>query len=158
MSLPRVQRLLSEPCRRHSQHCVQSRFYASSAKSAPRTTGSTTTKQQQPPRPAVRAKATTNITSGAADSTIGGSPSTVDALRTAEAREGALRAARMRRLAQRVDMEKEQVAKDEAQAAYDKRYKTASRKWVSSMIALPILLVTSYYLFDRCKFSFCIPY
>lgn len=28
-------------------------------------------------------------------------------------------------------------------------YKRASRKWVSTMIALPILIVTSYFLFDR---------
>ncbi|KAG6001969.1 hypothetical protein E4U21_003605, partial [Claviceps maximensis] len=32
---------------------------------------------------------------------------------------------------------------------YQKRYNTAARKWVSTMIALPILIVTSYYLFDR---------
>ncbi|KAK4182416.1 hypothetical protein QBC35DRAFT_353328, partial [Podospora australis] len=30
-----------------------------------------------------------------------------------------------------------------------KEYKQAERKWVSTMVALPILLVTSYYLFDR---------
>ena len=28
-------------------------------------------------------------------------------------------------------------------------YKAASRKWTSLMVALPILAVTSYYLFDR---------
>jgi hypothetical protein len=31
-------------------------------------------------------------------------------------------------------------------------YKQASRRYVSVMVALPILLVTSYFLFDRCKF------
>ena len=30
-----------------------------------------------------------------------------------------------------------------------REYKTASRKYVGAMIAMPILLVTSYYLFDR---------
>lgn len=28
-------------------------------------------------------------------------------------------------------------------------YKQAARKWVQAMIALPILLVTSYFLYDR---------
>jgi hypothetical protein len=30
-------------------------------------------------------------------------------------------------------------------------YKRASKKYTSLMVALPILLVTSYFLFDRCK-------
>lgn len=38
-------------------------------------------------------------------------------------------------------------------------YKQAERKWISTMIALPILLVTSYLLFDRCEYieacNFC---
>ncbi|KAM3558580.1 hypothetical protein MY1884_003918 [Beauveria asiatica] len=32
---------------------------------------------------------------------------------------------------------------------YKTRYKSAARRWTLTMIALPILLVTSYYLFDR---------
>jgi hypothetical protein len=32
-------------------------------------------------------------------------------------------------------------------------YKQASRRYVSVMVALPVLLVTSYFLFDRCKLS-----
>ncbi|KAJ3474423.1 hypothetical protein NLG97_g9854 [Lecanicillium saksenae] len=32
---------------------------------------------------------------------------------------------------------------------YQARYKSAARRWTSTIIALPILLVTSYYLFDR---------
>ncbi|KAM3503739.1 hypothetical protein MY10362_004009 [Beauveria mimosiformis] len=32
---------------------------------------------------------------------------------------------------------------------YKTRYKSAVRRWTLTMIALPILLVTSYYLFDR---------
>ncbi|KZL80157.1 hypothetical protein CI238_08351 [Colletotrichum incanum] len=32
---------------------------------------------------------------------------------------------------------------------YRKAYGTAARKWTSAMVAMPILLVTSYYLFDR---------
>jgi hypothetical protein len=30
-------------------------------------------------------------------------------------------------------------------------YKRASRRWTSVIVALPILIVTSYYLFDRCE-------
>lgn len=30
-------------------------------------------------------------------------------------------------------------------------YKSASRKWIASIIALPIFIVTSYFLFDRCR-------
>ncbi|KAM3434812.1 hypothetical protein NHJ13734_005831 [Beauveria thailandica] len=32
---------------------------------------------------------------------------------------------------------------------YKTRYKNAAQRWTLTMIALPILLVTSYYLFDR---------
>lgn len=32
-------------------------------------------------------------------------------------------------------------------------YKEAARKWTATMIALPILFVTSYFLFDRCESS-----
>lgn len=71
------------------------------------------------------------------------------ATRTAEARESALRAARMRRQAEREDRQIEEAKRRQEKEKYQKRYKTAARKWVSSLIALPILLVTSYYLFDR---------
>ncbi|QYS96741.1 hypothetical protein H0G86_003979 [Trichoderma simmonsii] len=71
------------------------------------------------------------------------------ALRTAEARDSALRAARMRRLAQQQDRLAEEAKKKEEKREYKRRYDTAARKWVSTIIALPILLVTSYYLFDR---------
>jgi hypothetical protein len=30
-------------------------------------------------------------------------------------------------------------------------YKQAARRWVSTMVALPILIVTSYFLFERCE-------
>lgn len=76
-----------------------------------------------------------------------------DAVRTAEAREAALRAARLRRQAQRVDLADEEAKKAEAKKEYQKKYKTAARKWTSTIIALPILLVTSYYLFGRRKSS-----
>ncbi|KND93724.1 hypothetical protein TOPH_01898 [Tolypocladium ophioglossoides CBS 100239] len=71
------------------------------------------------------------------------------AMRTAEARESALRAARMRRQAEREDRLSEEAKRRLENEKYQKRYKAAARKWVSSLIALPILLVTSYYLFDR---------
>ncbi|PNY18345.1 Uncharacterized protein TCAP_07541 [Tolypocladium capitatum] len=79
----------------------------------------------------------------------GSSPAREPAMRTAEARESALRAARMRRQAEREDRQSEEAKKRLESEKYQKRYKTAARKWVSSLIALPILLVTSYYLFDR---------
>ncbi|KAH0489407.1 hypothetical protein TgHK011_009839 [Trichoderma gracile] len=71
------------------------------------------------------------------------------ALRTAEMRESALRAARLRRLAQRQDRLAEEEKAKEEKRAYKRRYDGAARRWVSTIIALPILLVTSYYLFDR---------
>lgn len=46
----------------------------------------------------------------------------------------------------------EEAKKQLAKKEYQKRYNSAARKWVSSIIALPILLVTSYYLFDRREF------
>ncbi|KAM0262101.1 hypothetical protein ACHAQJ_001842 [Trichoderma viride] len=106
-------------------------------------------------RPAPGSTSPARIISGTsstttATTTVEGSPSSsAAALRTAEARESALRAARMRRLAQRQDREAEEAKKQEAKKEYKKRYNVAARKWVSTIIALPILLVTSYYLFDR---------
>ncbi|KAI9152009.1 Transcription elongation factor SPT5 [Paramyrothecium foliicola] len=76
---------------------------------------------------------------------------TAEAVRTAEEREASLRAARLRRIAQREDMEAQLVREQEKKEESQRRYKTAARKWVSSIVALPILLVTSYYLFDRCS-------
>ncbi|OAA73416.1 hypothetical protein ISF_00317 [Cordyceps fumosorosea ARSEF 2679] len=52
----------------------------------------------------------------------------------------------------RVNAEKEAPASSgpiETAEEYKARYKSAARRWTSTMIALPILLVTSYYLFDR---------
>lgn len=63
---------------------------------------------------------------------------------------------RVRRL-QQAKLAKDQslqgLDKAEKEKQYQKRYKSAARKWTSSIIALPILLVTSYYLFDRCEFG-----
>jgi hypothetical protein len=61
-----------------------------------------------------------------------------------------MRAMQSRRAA---EAEGEAQTKKAHHKEYQKRYNTAARKWVSSMIALPILLVTSYYLFDRRKLS-----
>lgn len=55
----------------------------------------------------------------------------------------------MRRQAQKQDREEAAAKKREEERAYRKKYNTAARKWVSSIIALPIFFVTSYYLFDR---------
>lgn len=72
-------------------------------------------------------------------------PTPQDAARQASA---ARDVARQRRTAaEQVD----RVAKEQADKDYKKRYNTAARKWVSTIIAIPIMLVTSYYLFDRCR-------
>ncbi|KAI8714117.1 hypothetical protein NCS52_01131100 [Fusarium sp. LHS14.1] len=47
------------------------------------------------------------------------------------------------------DQSLEGIEKAEKNKEFQKRYKSAARKWTASIIALPILLVTSYYLFDR---------
>ncbi|KAF3056763.1 hypothetical protein CFAM422_012689 [Trichoderma lentiforme] len=94
--------------------------------------------------PRISSFTTTGITG-----TEAGTGSSAAALRTAEARDSALRAARMRRLAQQQDRLAEEAKKKEEKREYKRRYDTAARKWVSTIIALPILLVTSYYLFDR---------
>lgn len=61
-------------------------------------------------------------------------------------REAAIRAVKHRRAIETATKASE---KEVDQKDYQKRYNTAARKWVSTMIALPILFVTSYYLFDR---------
>lgn len=38
---------------------------------------------------------------------------------------------------------------EETEEQWNDRYKEAQSKWVRTMIALPILFVTSYYLFER---------
>ncbi|TWU77482.1 hypothetical protein ED733_007069 [Metarhizium rileyi] len=63
-----------------------------------------------------------------------------------EAKDAALRAVRMKRT---VEGETKAAMKEAAKKDYQRRYDVAARKWVSTMIALPILIVTSYYLFDR---------
>ncbi|EHK19297.1 uncharacterized protein TRIVIDRAFT_69293 [Trichoderma virens Gv29-8] len=93
-----------------------------------------------------RISSTTTTTTSAAAAT---KAAEAGALRTAEARDSALRAARMRRLAQQQDRLAEETKKKEEKREYKKRYDVAARKWVSTIIALPIFLVTSYYLFDR---------
>lgn len=75
--------------------------------------------------------------------------------RSDEAREAALRAARLRQHEEKQEKAAEDVQKLLESKEYQKRYKTAARKWTSTMIALPILFVTTYYLFDRCTCSSC---
>lgn len=76
----------------------------------------------------------------------------LEAMRAAEVRDAGLRAARLRRAAQK----KEQVVEEERERGrrreWQTRYNSTARKWTLGMIATPIALVTSYYLFDRCEF------
>ncbi|KAL7944898.1 hypothetical protein V8C42DRAFT_324037 [Trichoderma barbatum] len=112
----------------------------------------TTSKAANKPAPGStsppRIASTTTTATAAAASTAAATGASA-AFRTAEARDSALRAARMRRLAQQQDRLAEEAKKTEEKREYKKRYNVAARKWVSTIIALPILLVTSYYLFDR---------
>ena len=67
------------------------------------------------------------------------------ALRDADQRQAVLRMARFRR-----QERAEQSAKLELeQSQYRHRYKSATRRWVKTVVALPILLVTSYFLVQR---------
>lgn len=107
-----------------------------------------------PPGSAAASASSTSISGTSSTTTTAAAegPSSAAALRTAEARESALRAARMRRQAQKQDREEEAAKKREEEREYKRKYNTAARKWVSSIIALPIFFVTSYYLFDRRMF------
>jgi hypothetical protein len=51
---------------------------------------------------------------------------------------------------------KEPIAMTGAQKQKEaqKRYNVAARRWISAMVAMPVFLVTSYYLFNRCKLRF----
>ncbi|KAF4120113.1 hypothetical protein GMORB2_3240 [Geosmithia morbida] len=49
----------------------------------------------------------------------------------------------------RIDQEAARVKKEDDAKAYKERYQNAAKRWTSSIIAMPILLVTSWYLFDR---------
>ncbi|KAL9480373.1 hypothetical protein ACSS6W_005159 [Trichoderma asperelloides] len=143
-------------CFAKAQSCCAptGRGYATTPASS-RTSPSAAKAINKPPPGSVssaRVPGTSSTTAAAATATAeASSPSAAAALRTAEARESALRAARMRRQAQKQDREAEAAKKREEEREYKKKYNTAARKWVSSIIALPIFLVTSYYLFDRYK-------
>lgn len=122
---------------------------------APRAAGTAAAAASAPPGspiPTIATSASPNAATAA-----GGSGSISAGMRTAEAREAALRAARLRRLAQTQDREAEAAKSADEKKAYQKKYKSAARKWVSTIIALPIFFVTSYYLFDRCEFAFFSP-
>lgn len=78
---------------------------------------------------------------------------TAEAIAAAETRSAVLNAARLRRSLQREEEAAAKAKKDEEKKKYQKRYKSNTRKWISTMIALPIFFVTSYYLFDRRKLN-----
>ncbi|KAH7140085.1 hypothetical protein B0J13DRAFT_60768 [Dactylonectria estremocensis] len=74
---------------------------------------------------------------------------TKEAIRAAEEREVTLRAGRLKRAKQRgadaIELHKEEVAKTE----YQKRSQAIKRIWTISIMMMPVILVTSYYLFGR---------
>ncbi|KAM0424221.1 hypothetical protein ACHAPT_010593 [Fusarium lateritium] len=59
------------------------------------------------------------------------------------------RVKRLRAAKERKDQVIWDAEKVESDKEYKKRYKTAARKWTSFIVAMPILLVTSYHLFTR---------
>ncbi|KAL7897097.1 hypothetical protein HDV63DRAFT_405827 [Trichoderma sp. SZMC 28014] len=120
------------------------RGYATTTTSSRMSQSAAKAMNKPPPGSTAASGTSTPTTTAAAEG-----PSSAAALRTAEARESALRAARMRRQAQKQDREEEAAKKREEEREYKRKYNTAARKWVSSIIALPIFFVTSYYLFDR---------
>ncbi|PHH65376.1 hypothetical protein CDD81_2480 [Ophiocordyceps australis] len=69
-------------------------------------------------------------------------------LQAAEAHDAALRAARARRVEAARGMKS-----GESEREYRKRYNRQAFRWTSGMIAMPIALVTSYYLFGRLFFG-----
>ncbi|KAJ3507970.1 hypothetical protein NM208_g15888 [Fusarium decemcellulare] len=73
----------------------------------------------------------------------------LEAIRAAEKKEALLRAARLRRTEQLREEASEEQKKEQAKKEYDNRYNTAARKYRLFIIAMPILLVTSYMLFVR---------
>lgn len=67
----------------------------------------------------------------------------------AAAREETLRTARLRR----IDREKEAARLGEKERDYKERYDGAAKRYKLVVTALPILLVTSYFLFQQCECS-----
>ncbi|PTB37702.1 hypothetical protein M441DRAFT_82790 [Trichoderma asperellum CBS 433.97] len=143
----------TERCFAKAQSCCAStgRGYATTPASSKMSQSAAKAINKPPPGSvsSARVSSTSSTTAAATATAEASSPSAAAALRTAEARESALRAARMRRQAQKQDREAEAAKKREEEREYKKKYNTAARKWVSSIIALPIFFVTSYYLFDR---------
>ncbi|KAF7553911.1 hypothetical protein G7Z17_g3260 [Cylindrodendrum hubeiense] len=171
--LPRIQRLLLRidrapssirPSHTRSLSTTASRCAASPSKppAGPRRAGTASrsreaqskpsrTGRPSPPSPTIRITPSTPKVSRPAPSPaspVAPGP-TKEAITAAEQREASLRVARLRRADKRQEEALEEAKKKLAKKEYQKRYNTAARKWVSSIIALPILLVTSYYLFDR---------
>ncbi|KAG9258360.1 uncharacterized protein F5Z01DRAFT_194190 [Emericellopsis atlantica] len=68
-----------------------------------------------------------------------------EAAALAERREAQLRYVRL----QRIKAEEQARGLATGEKTYDQRYKELSRRWLGGMVGLPLLLVTSYYLFDR---------
>uniref|UniRef100_A0A0B7JRT4 Uncharacterized protein n=1 Tax=Bionectria ochroleuca TaxID=29856 RepID=A0A0B7JRT4_BIOOC len=51
--------------------------------------------------------------------------------------------------ARREDRQAEEAKVENAKKQYKKQYNSLAWRWTTGIIAMPILLVTSYYLFDR---------
>ncbi|PFH58822.1 hypothetical protein XA68_13169 [Ophiocordyceps unilateralis] len=71
------------------------------------------------------------------------------ALRLAAAREATLHSARMSRFTELQIREMEAVEKQRQREDYQRRYNKAARWWLKIMVGLPVLVVSSWHLFDR---------
>ena len=150
-------------CQRILRQCQvrqQTRYYSSSKSQASKHLGPQQSKKK--PSPDLRRQPKSH---GAAAPTPTPPPSSFTrtskepssesmALKRAEAREEALRNARIRRQTEEEETPRQKSEREEKEATVEKekRYKQASKNWTRRIVALPILIVTSYYLWDRCKF------
>jgi hypothetical protein len=89
------------------------------------------------------------VSSSIPTSTTPAAAATDDGSALAAAREETLRTARLRR----IDREKEAARQEEKERDYKERYDGAAKRYKLVVTALPILLVTSYFLFQQCECS-----
>lgn len=98
--------------------------------------------------PAASPASSPPVSSSIPTSTTPGAATTDDGSALAAAREETLRTARLRR----IDREKEAARQEEKERDYKERYDGAAKRYKLVVTALPILLVTSYFLFQQCEY------
>ncbi|KAH7166290.1 hypothetical protein EDB81DRAFT_282868 [Dactylonectria macrodidyma] len=121
------------------------------------------TRRSSPPSPKIRVTATPKIARPTPSFSNPSAPRPIqealratkeqEAIHAAEKREATLREGRLKRAHQREAEAIELDKKEKAIAEYQERSKTIRRIWTIWIMMMPVILVTSYYLFDRCKSS-----